>query len=194
MTDENVVENNEVEVDAEAELEALKARADLLGVKYHPKTKAEKLRAKIELHLAAQDDEQEEEVEAPAAEMTRAQVRAQRRKDASKLIRVRVTCMNPNKKNWRGEIVSVGSAKMGTFKKFIPFDSPDGWHIPKIIYDALKERKFSSFTSVKTAKGQTVRKARLVPEFSIEVLPDLTEKELKEIARKQALASGEAEE
>ncbi len=117
---------------------------------------------------------------------------ADRRKEASRLVRCRITCMNPAKQNWTGEIVSVGSAKMGTFKKFIPYNSPEPYHIPHIIYQELKERKCRIGHIVKLPNGQEVNRYKLVPEFSIEVLPPLTPEELKELARRQALASGSA--
>lgn len=192
MTDDtNEIEMTEEEQQAAYELDSLKAKADLLGVKYTKNIGAAKLRARIENHLAAQeDDEEEEEIKPKKGEKTRAEIVSDRKNKASKLIRIRVTCMNPNKKGWHGEIFSVGSAKMGTFKKFVPFNADDGWHVPQIIYEAIKDRKFSTFKTEKTNKGQTVRKAHLVPEYSVEVLPDLTKEELETLAKQQAMANG----
>jgi len=191
MTDDtNDIEMTEEEQQAAYALDALKAKADLLGVKYTKNIGAEKLRIRIENHLAKQNEDDEIEAEIVQEELSHKQVIAQRKKDASKLLRIRVTCMNPNKKNWQGEIFSVGSSKMGTFKKFVPFNADDGWHVPKIIYDAIKERKFSTFKTEKTNKGQQVRKAHLVPEYSVEVLPDLTKEELESLAKQQAMAKG----
>jgi hypothetical protein len=97
--------------------------------------------------------------------------------------------MNPAKKEWEGEIISVGSARIGTYKKYVPFNTgSEGWHIPKIMYDFLKERKCSVFQTILDNKGNKVRRSRLVPEFSIEVLPPLTREELKELARTQAMS------
>lgn len=185
--DNNEIEMTEEEQQAAYELQALKDKADLLGVKYTKNIGADKLRVRIDNALAAQEDEEVEKEEV----LTASQRRAEIKKAASKLVRVRITCMNPNKKNWRGEVFSVGSAKIGTFKKFVPFNAEDGWHIPQIMLDMIRARKFSTFTSEKTNKGQTIRRAKLVPEYSVEVLPDLTQKELDALAKKQAMANSQ---
>lgn len=216
MSEENMNQVEEVEVSAEetqAELESLKARADLLGIKYHPKSGADKLRAKIQMHMEnleeADAEEAEEVVEAtapkkntirtksgkPASQrLTPAQYKKHefevRKREASKLVRIRVTCMNPNKKGWEGEIISCGSAKLGTFKKYVPFNADNGWHVPQIIYQEMKDRKYTTFINVKGPRGESVRRGKLVPEFSIEVLPPLTKNERAELMRQQALAAG----
>ena len=112
------------------------------------------------------------------------------RKTVGALRRVKIMCMNPQKREWLGEIISVGSAKWGTFKKFIPFDGQP-YHIPQIMYDMLKERKCTVFHTEKQKEGRggDIRKGRLIPEFNIVDLPPLTEKELKTLADQQALAA-----
>jgi len=213
MNEENM--NNEVELDeeqAQAELESLKSRADLLGIKYHPKSGADKLRAKINMHMENLEEanaEAEEKAEAvkptkntkrtksgkPASQrMTPAQFKKHefevRKKEAAKLVRIRVTCMNPNKKGWEGEIISCGSAKLGTFKKYVPFNAENGWHVPNIIFQEMKERKYTTFVTVKGPRGESMRRGKLVSEFNIEVLPPLTQNERTELMRQQALAAG----
>jgi hypothetical protein len=185
------------------ELASLKARADLMGIKYHPNVGVDKLRAKINNHLnkgpsSLDDDEdvtalQNKSKEYVSSKEFRDEEFRLRKQNAASLIRIRVTCMNPSKKDWDGEIISVGSARIGTFKKFVKFNTEDGWHVPFIIYQYLKERKFSSFYTEKDHMGQPVRKSKLVNEFSIEVLPALTKEELKELAIKQAMEAGKVE-
>lgn len=184
------------------ELETLKARADLMGIKYHPSTGIDKLRAKIDLQLSGNKAKDElPEVKTPIlSKSTKDKPLTQqefaesdfklRKSTAGSLIRVRVTCMNPAKKEWDGEIISVGSAKIGTYKKFVKFNTEDGWHIPFIIYEYLKERKCSVFFTEKDHLGQKVRKSKLVNEFNIEVLPSLTKEELKDLAQRQAMEAG----
>lgn len=187
----------EVEFD---ELAALKARADMMGIKYHPSTGIDKLKAKIDLKLSG-----EKEAEAPKTAtfskgkkpdfLTQKEYETlefkRRKMTAAKLVRVRVTCMNPAKKEWDGEIISVGSAKIGTFKKFVKFNTEEGWHIPHIIFEYLKERKCSVFYTEKDHLGQKVRKSKLVNEFNLEVLPPLTKDELKSLAQRQAMEAGQ---
>jgi hypothetical protein len=181
------------------ELAALKTRADLMGIKYHPSTGIDKLKAKIDLQLAG-TKESEVEIKSTKQKISNkdflthkeyVDLEFKRRKaTASKLVRARVTCMNPAKKEWDGEIISVGSAKIGTFKKFVKFNTEDGWHIPNIIYEYMKDRKCSIFFTEKNHVGQKIRKAKLVNEFNIEVLPPLTKDELKALAQRQAMEAG----
>lgn len=169
------------------ELSTLKARADLLGVSYHPSIGVEKLREK--LAAAMEDTEPKNEgtgIGAPVE--SEAQKRLRLMQEATKLVRIRVTCMNPAKKEWEGEIITVGNAGVGTYKKYIPFNADEGWHVPNIIYQALQERQCQVFVSTKTKNGVTIRQGKLIKEFAIEVLPPLTEEELKDLAQRQAMA------
>jgi hypothetical protein len=186
----------EVEID---ELATLKARADMMGIKYHPSTGVDKLKAKIDLKLAGKEEEPEVKAkpkskEYPEGYVTDAEFQDEafrlRKQTAGKLIRVRVTCMNPSKKEWDGEIISVGSSKIGTYKKFVKFNTEEGWHIPFIIYEYLKEKKCAMYHTVQDNKGNKVRKSKLVNEFNIEVLPALTKEELKDLAQRQAMEAG----
>ena len=187
MSDEiENVELSEEEQMAQYELESLRSQAEMLGVKYSANIGIETLRKRVQLAREENEIAAEAKVEKAAASNSF----EAKKKAASKLVRVRITCMNPNKKAWPGEIFSVGSAKLGTFKKFVPFNADDGWHVPQIMLDMIRSRKFSTFYDEVGPKGQKVRKSRLIPEYSVEVLPDLTENELKELARKQALANG----
>ena len=180
------------------ELTLLKQRAQTLGIKFHPSIGLESLRSKVSAALTREDAEEaaeeaaEEPVpEAPAAE-SRIQMRNRLRKEASALVRVRVTCMNPNKKEWKGEIFTASNSIVGTFRKYVQFNTEDGWHVPQIILNMIKARQFQTFYTIKNERGVAVRKGKLVPEFAVEVLPPLTEKELMELSRRQALAGGVA--
>ena len=169
-----------------SELESLRARADMLGIEYRHNTGVVKLR-----NLVNQAMNPVEEIVTAPVKQTEAQKVAEARDEAAKLIRIRITCMNPNKKNWEGEIFSVGSAKLGTFKKFVPFDAPDGWHVPNIIHNMIEDRKCSVFYTHTSSSGAKTRKSKLVPEFSIDILPQLSAEELRNLARQQALVSDE---
>lgn len=176
------------------ELTLLKQRAQTLGIKFHPSIGLESLRSKVSAALTVEDAEEaaEEPVpEAPAAE-SRIQMRNRLRKEASALVRVRVTCMNPNKKEWKGEIFTVSNSIVGTFRKYVQFNTEEGWHVPQIILNMIKARQFQTFYTIKNERGVAVRKGKLVPEFAVDVLPPLTEKELLELSRRQALAGGVA--
>ena len=174
------------------ELTTLKARADMLGISYHPSIGVEKLKAKIEAKLSDVPEEpSEEEAPAPAPKVvkeTEGQKRQRLRKHAAELIRIRLTCMNPAKREWEGEIITAGNSAVGTFKKYVPFNADEGWHVPRIIYNQLVARECQVFTSVRDSRGNMTRKGKTIKEFAIEVLPQLTKDELDELARRQAMA------
>jgi len=112
------------------------------------------------------------------------------KRNAGRLVRCRITCMNPHKKNWTGEIISVGSARLGTFKKFIPYNTDEPYHIPWIIYQHMKERQCRIGTTQRLPNGQEVNRSKLINEYAIEVLTPLTGQELKDLAQRQAMAAG----
>lgn len=112
---------------------------------------------------------------------TRAQIFAERKAKAEEMVRVRVTCMNPIKASLPGEFFSVGSNKLGNFMKMVPFNAPDGWHVPRILYNHIKNKKYAVRKTVKQPGQREYTTDVLVPEYAVEVLPPLTEKELAEL-------------
>jgi hypothetical protein len=108
-------------------------------------------------------------------------------KSIGALKRVQIQCMNPIKREWPGEIISVGSARHGTFKKYIPFDGQP-YHIPQIIYDVLKDRNCTFYRTEKDARGNQHRVAYQGKEFNVVDLPPLTKKELEQLREKQQMA------
>ena len=178
------------DVTVQDELTTLKDRANLLGLKYHPSISVEKLREKIAKAMEEGPVEQEDAPEkAPkAVEETVAQKRVRLKRDALALKRIRLTCMNPAKAEWDGEIFTAGNSLIGSVKKFVPFNADDGWHVPNIILQMLRERQCQIFVSAKDARGNNVRKGKMIKEFAIEVLDPLTSEELAELARRQAMA------
>jgi hypothetical protein len=182
--------NDTDEILVQDELTTLKARADLLGVSYHPSIGLEKLREKV--NAAAEGKKPAPEVATPVAAKaveTANQVRARLKRAALELVRIRVTCMNPAKAEWEGEIITAGNAAVGSVTKFVPFNVEDGWHVPRIIYTQLVERQCQIFTTTTDSRGNKTRKGKLIREFAIEVLPPLTAEELRDLAQRQAMAN-----
>lgn len=170
------------------ELQILRDRANLLGVRFHPSISLDKLREKV-VAAASGEATPPDEAKAPEpVEETVGQKRNRMKRDALALVRVRITCMNPAKSEWEGEIVTAGNSLIGSVKKFVPFNADDGWHIPNILLQQLRERQCQIFHTVTDARGNKVRKGKLIKEFAIEVLPHLTPEELAELARRQAMA------
>lgn len=167
------------------ELETLKARADIMGIKYRSNVTVDTLKELIEDKMTAKETPAKKTDAVDDEVARRKQVAKNAQEDAGKLIRVTVTCMNPAKKEWDGEILSVGNT-YGNHKKYVPFNVAEGWHIPNIIYQYMKERKCQIFYDAKDSRGNKIRKGKLINEFAIEVLPDLTPDELEALATSQS--------
>lgn len=108
-------------------------------------------------------------------------------KRAMKLVRVRISCNNPNKRSYQGEIFCVRNKAIDMVKKFVPFGTPT--HVPQIILNMIKEKQLQQFTSKRLPNGIESKNVKLVPEYNVEILPPLTTEEFNAIRQKQ-LAEG----
>ena len=180
------------------ELTMLKERAKLMGIQHSGNIGVETLRQKIQAHIDGTPDPtiQGDETNAldPAAapvnrEETKQEMRDRIYADAMRLVRVRIMNLDPKKKDLPGEIFTVGNEIIGTVRKYIPYGeaSDAGYHVPKILYDELKSREFLDIRTSNKA-GQIQVTQRMAREFSLEVLPPLTEHELARLAASQAAA------
>lgn len=178
MTDKNQdVETFDIDKQ-EDELEALKRQADLLGVQYSTSIGVETLRKRV---AAALDTGTDAEAAKPVAKVKRSV--GELRKEAAKLVRVRISCHDPMKKEYQGEIFTVMNGAIGAFKQFVLFGEP--YHVPNIILQQLKDKKYQQFYTVKDERGRRIRKGRLVRAYSIEYLDPLSPAELDALARDQ---------
>ena len=190
---------NDGEITDAEKLDMLKTKAKAIGLTFSGNIGADALRAKINEKLAADEaDISEDEGEAkPISEVARkVQLRQDMKREQTKLVRVRITNLNPQKRELYGEIFTVGNKYIGTVRKFIPYGeaTDEGYHIPMIIYNQLKSRKFQSIkTKQNKANGNIDITSRWVNEFALEILPPLDESGLKTLATNQAAAAGMAE-
>lgn len=182
---------------ATVELDNLKERAKLLGLKFHPSIGADALREKLrEFQAAVEVDASDSpKVDSPApsarpAVETSGQKIARIKAAAEKLVRVRITCMNPAKKDWQGEIFTVSNRAVGTLKRFVPFNADEGWHVPQMMLDVLRARECQIFVKEKSRLGVEVKRGKLIREFAIEIMDPLTTDEISELARRQAMEAG----
>lgn len=171
-------------VSEQDELSYLKSRADQLGITYGGRIGIEALRAKINEKLESAEPEV---AVVPAAALSE---REQLIADAMKLVRLRITNMDPKKAQLFGEVVTVANGVIGTVRKFIPFNaeaSENGYHVPYVIYEFLKEKKFQQIRVTKDRRtGVEVVERRQVNEYALEALPPLTPEELAELRAAQA--------
>ena len=185
---------------ASNEMEILKKRADQMSITYAANIGIESLREKVNAAInAAQAQEQsKQETEKrtdPAAEATPVEsVYEQQYRELMKLVRIRISCLNPIKANVPGEFVTFVNGVLGKVTKYIPFGeaSDNGYHVPQCIVNELQDRKFLQLKETKSRFGTTSVEKRMVNEFSIEILEPLTEEELNELKARQH-ASGTIE-
>lgn len=178
------INDNQLDTDIVVdELTLLKQRATVLGIKFSPNIGVDKLREKVNSIIQAKEEEK--------TSTDPLVVRKRVRNEAMKLIRCRIQNLDPKKSKLPGEIITVANPYIGTVRKFVPFGeaTDNGYHIPNCIYQFIKNRKFQNIRVTKNAKGEQVVHTSMVPEFAIEVLPPLTQKELQDLAKAQ-LAAG----
>ena len=178
------------------QLDMLKGVADTLGIKYSNQIGVAALSEKIKAYkpeIPAAPQVQVVHVplpaeEAPAVDIKKAQQIqiAKIRKDQEKLERVIVTCMNPAKREHPGAYFMVSNSFISTMKKMVPFNNENGWHVPHMIVNMIKECRFQMTKTVKDSNGVERQESFTVPEYNVVHLPPLTPEELKELAREQA--------
>lgn len=188
-TQEPVVPDNGDEIQfTQDERETLIRQADLLGLQFHPNIGTDKLRERIQAALKdkaadlTDGQTQGSTLEAAKTE-TENERRLRLRAEAAKLVRVQITCMDPAKKEYQGEIITAGNSVVGSFRKFVLFNEP--YHIPHIILEQLKAKECQIFVTVKGDRGQRHRKGKMIKAYAIQELPPLTAEELEELAADQ---------
>lgn len=168
------------------ELSLLKERATQLGIKFHHNVGLDKLRKMVNKALSGDDEDEEEVQQTQEVKETEGQRRARLLADATRLVRVNVYPKDPLKTDYDGEIYTVSNSIVGTVRKFVKFNTENGWHVPKIIVDMLKEKELQRFRTKKLPNGSTHREGYTIKAFEIVELPPLTETELKKLAAEQA--------
>lgn len=186
-------QNQETTVDVKQEREALKARCQLLGIQTQGNQSNETLRALIrakqdEMDAAARQANPAAFDEAVETSQGRTpSLREYLKTEALKLVRVRISCMNPQLAKMGSVIITTGNEYTGTVRKVVFFGekTENGYHIPQIILNVLQRRKFQQVVEERNHKGHPVPRARWMKEFNIEILPPLTQKELNALKDRQ---------
>ena len=186
-------QNQETTVDVKQEREALKARCQLLGIQTQGNQSNETLRALIR---AKQEDMDAAARQANPAAFDEAvetsegrtpSLREYLKSEALKLVRVRISCMNPQLAKLGSVIITTGNEYIGTVRKVVFFGekTENGYHIPQVILNVLQRRKFQQIVEERGHQGHMVPRARWMKEFNIEILPPLTQKELNALKDRQ---------
>ncbi len=182
------------------EIQILKERAKVMGITHSPNIGVDALRAKVVAHLNDEPiPEEVAEVKAPrkgrdevdpkryVPQETVLQMKARLRREANRLVRVRVMNRNPAMKDYTGDWYCVGNAIVGDIRKFVQYDTEDGFHVPYIIYLHLCEKEYQVFIEGKDSKGRPLITCKNVKELSVELMDPLTEDELHDLAQRQIL-------
>lgn len=166
-----------------SERDSLKALADQQGLTYKDNIPTDRLRALVYGSVDAVDE--------PVAvvEESLADKRLRIRNAALKLIRVNITCMNPAKAAYTGELFTIGNSIIPTITKMVPFGTPEGYHIPQILLDHIRGKEFQTFIPKKGKNGIDTVTSKCIREYAVEILPSLTPTEIQEIAKLQAMKS-----
>lgn len=188
--DQTQDENKSEEV---TELSLLKQRASMMGIVFSNNIGIEKLRERVNEKLA-EEASQEEAVKPIEAKVKEKSLRQNIIDENMRLIRLRITNLDPKKKDLHGEIITVANEFLGTVRKFVPFGevTDGGYHVPYCIYKLLKSRKFLNIRTVKNPQDplKPIIQQNWVNEFALEVLPQLTQEELDKLAVTQAASGG----
>ena len=167
------------------------------GVTMHFNSKREKLEEAllaangVEVEAAVTEGEStsitEEELAANDFMWNGVELAGLREAHAMKLIRVVVRSNDPLKREHAGEIFTVGNKVVNggnAVKKYIPFNNEEGWHIPNILFEHLKAAETQIFAKV-TRNGQDFMEPKNIKAFNVEVLPPMTEEEIKKLEIRQ---------
>jgi len=194
---------NEAEFVAESnasdELSVLKQRARLMGIVFSNNIGVQALRQKIEAKQSEGDEvsDQTSVLNPLVGETKYTDVKARPKtlreallESEMKLVRLRITNMDPKKKELPGEIFTIANEYLGTVTKYVPFGevTDDGYHVPHCIYTMLKDRNYLNIRVTKKANGQSKVESKWAKEFALEILPPLTKNELTNLATAQAAA------
>ena len=168
------------------ELQSLKERAEMMGLKVHPRAGVDKIKAAINAKLNGESTEESTDGETP--KVTKKQKRELTRKELvksmGKLVRITLSCNDPQYAGRGGVLKEVGNSFV-SFKKFIPFDTE--FHVPSVIVDHLRGCTFTKSVAGKDKlTGRKTVKYVTAKQFVIDTLAPLTEDELKELASQQA--------
>lgn len=154
------------QVEVQEEMEAIKERLDLMGVKYHHNAKLETLKTLLDKELKGSTETvaKADDVKTNEANLY---------KDAFKLVRCAIHCNNPGKRQLKGEFTTVGNSVHGHHTFFVPYNCSEAedFVLPVIVVTALRERRFLS-KAEEMVKDIHDRSFYMAPEFTVSILGD----------------------
>ena len=204
MNQDDQALNPNADEQAVDELTLLKERAKVMGIPFSNNISLETLRKRVADKMEGKDEAPEVNALTGDPEIAHAMAAKPLNQKANEValrklmyakqmrqVRVRITNMDPKKKDLPGEIWTVANEYLGTVRKFVPYgeQTDDGFHIPYCLYRLLDSKRFLHIRDVKDRTTGIVRQDKVwAKEFSLDVLPTLTQGELDRLAAAQAAA------
>lgn len=172
------------------DIEDVKAELTGRGIKMHHKTNAIKLRKTLQDDVDKNDTKVPVEVKSSPVKPAKVKKKPEMTLEEKclHLKRIIVTPNDPEMSGHAGLVftVLVSSVNNGkAIKKYVPFNNEEGWHVPNIIYNQIANAEMQKFKSVKTTNGDTILQPYQSKKYNVQVLPDLTQKEVDKLAASQ---------
>ena len=167
----------------EFDLEAVRAKATELGVKWHPAQKAETIQYNIDQFLEANAPTI---IQPPVKDETPEERLKRQQQEALALVPVTVTSMDPADAQLTAVVISVGNRRLGQVSKAIPFGYK--WYMPRILLDAMEETMFcrSTMVPIPGIPGAERLNTQWLKKYAIQYHNPPTPKELADLAKAQA--------
>jgi len=162
------------------DIEVVRAKATELGVKWHPAMKAETIQLKIDEFLEGYAPTH---IAPSVKDETAAQTEARLLREATALIPVTVTSMDPADASVTAATISVGNRKLGQITKVIPFGHK--WFMPKILVDEMEQKMFVRNAMIPTPGGNERLNTQWIKKYAIQYHPAPTPEEMAELAKLQ---------
>ena len=152
-----------------------------LGLEIHPNTKIENMVNMVNQGLIYKLSG------SPDAPMTEEVVdgTSAARRAAERLVRVRVNALDPQKQGVGSEPFGFSNSVIGTIQRVVPIDTDEGFYIPVVLIDIIKEKKYRITKYRQDDRGNDVPYSVELPAFSVEILDDLTAAEVDVIRQRQ---------
>jgi hypothetical protein len=166
----------------EAVSNPLREQADKLGIKYSPNIGDATLQERVNQAI----QEKAAEPKKVSSKETEGSKKARKRKEANRLVRVRVTCFDPTMKKKAGTYIMGSNSTVGTIRKFIQFNKP--WFMPQLLVNIMRESMYQAWIPGKTKYGITQMISSIEPRYNVVDMPAMSTKEITDLRTQQALA------
>lgn len=116
---------------------------------------------------------------------------AELRREMMSLVRVIVSCNDPQMKEWETTPpLSISNAIITLPKVVVPLNTE--WHVPKAYYDMLKAQKCGIAVKSKDNKGRPITMRKEINKYNVNDLGAISKEDLKTLMQAQANRDGVA--